>query len=388
MAHNLLSSAWKNLDSYELRLLLEARIGGPGQYDDESSGPSRLHLPLAREQCQVALTYQERKIVRVEAGPAFDADRWAQIVDEIATSVLTGPTKVGREFSFSSYRVAGCWRGHRSGVQILPAPDDAPRAEVESAEHPFILEFPVQVSGLCAITNHRRQREHRRLTQLLNVLLAGRTNTQSTRSAHFWGHFTNGDGTTDIRWAQNFYFASLGEAVQDELTPQPVEHLEEIHGDQYSTEVRGLDGLGLRLPADLDEAICRYMKLGTKHREQFDRAAYWLDMARRQWDISVSASFAARVSAIESLINRRGPGSTKRFHECLERYAPGASLADRRKRMYDLRSGILHGSELISLDEDVAFGWDPPWWDEHQLLAELTELTRLAIRNWLRDPTP
>ena len=122
--------------------------------------------------------------------------------------------------------------------------------------------------------------------------------------------------------------------------------------------------------------------------EEIDRAAYWLDMAWRQWDISVSASFAALVSAVESLINTRGPGATGRFRDFLERYAPGASLTARRNLMYDLRSGILHGSELMTIDQDIAFGWDPPWWNERELHGELWSMTRVAVRNWLRSPPP
>jgi hypothetical protein len=34
--------------------------------------------------------------------------------------------------------------------------------------------------------NHRRLREHRDLTLLLNTLLRGRTNLQPRRSNHFW----------------------------------------------------------------------------------------------------------------------------------------------------------------------------------------------------------
>src|ERR1700674_1453166 len=56
---------------------------------------------------------------------------------------INGPQKVGREFSFNTFRVGGWWRGERSGVQILPPPEGAPRAPVEIADHPFILEFPI-----------------------------------------------------------------------------------------------------------------------------------------------------------------------------------------------------------------------------------------------------
>ena len=38
----------------------------------------------------------------------------------------------------------------------------------------------------------------------------------------------------------------------------------------------------------------------------------------------------------------------------------------------------------MAIDEDVAFGWDPPSWNDRQLFEELSGLTKLAIRNWLR----
>jgi hypothetical protein len=384
MADNLVRSTWRNLDSHEFRLLLGAHISGPGQYDDHSSNPDRLHLPVASEQCRIVLTYSGRNIVGVEPGDAFDATEWAQIVEEVETSILAGPTKIGRECSFSSYPVAGWWRGARSGVCILPAPDDAPRPSMEMAEHPFILEFPLQESGLWEITNHRRLREHRRLTLLLNVLLAGRTNVQPRRSDHIWAYVHNDDGGTEIQWVQPFYFAQLGEIVRDVPSPVTAAPLEQINADEYFTRVRGSDGQGLRVPSDLDESICQYLQLDSKRRADFDRAAYWLDTASRQRSTSLSASFAALVSVIESLINRRGSGSTRRFRDFLECHAPGASLEGRRTRMYELRSGILHGSELMAIDENVAFGWDPPSWNDRQLFDELSGLTRLAIRNWLR----
>src|SRR5262245_42540996 len=141
MTDNLLSEKWTELDSAELRLLLDQRIGGPGQYDGRSEDPNKLYLPLAAASCRISLAFRDKKIVAIEAGPAFDAAEWKTLSAEIEKSILAGPTKIGREFSFSSFRVSGWWRGARSGVQILPPPDGAPRAPVEIAEHPFILEF-------------------------------------------------------------------------------------------------------------------------------------------------------------------------------------------------------------------------------------------------------
>src|ERR1700730_5159355 len=177
MAENLLRETWANLDSQELKLLLDKRIGGTGQFDSRDVNPNKFYLPLARASCRVALTYRNKKIVAVEPGAAFDAAEWQKIADGIESAILVGPRKVGREYSFSGFRVPGSWRGVRSGVQILPPSPQAPRAPVEMAAHPFILEFPIigaPNDDLWPITNHRRRREHRRLTLLLDVLLTAR----------------------------------------------------------------------------------------------------------------------------------------------------------------------------------------------------------------------
>jgi hypothetical protein len=169
MRENLLREHWRNLDSYEFRLLLDKRIGGPGQFDGRDANPNKFYLPLAGASCRVALTFQDKKIVAVEPGSAFDAAEWQKIAGEIESAILVGPPRVGREYSFISFRVPGSWRGVRSGVQILPPPPQAPRAPVEMAAHPFIVEFPIDGApdDLWPITNHRRMREHRRLTLLL-----------------------------------------------------------------------------------------------------------------------------------------------------------------------------------------------------------------------------
>ena len=336
--------------------------------------------------------------------------------------------KVGREYSFSSFRVSGSWRGERSGVQILPPPDDAPRAHLEMAEHPFILEFPIKSSDFLPLTNHRRMHEHRKLTHLLNVLLAGRTSLQPRRPEHFWANVPgdhdrrkarwfqkvrqfffwwsraprNASRTDhEIKWVQQFFFANLGEAVIDELSPPAAEHLEQVESEVYYAAV-GHDGKALRAPADLDESICCYTALSAEKRAKFDRATFWFDMASRQWTISVSASFTALVSAVESLTERGDthqfdcpecgkptqhevPGATRRFKGFFDNYAPGAALEKRRDRMYGLRSGIVHGSELMHLDQDLAFGWDPPWWNEYELHQDLWGPTRVALRNWLKE---
>ncbi len=402
---NLLRDDWKELDSAELRILLNERIGRPGQYQNRLKNPNKFYLPLAGASCRIALTFNGNKIIRMEPGEAFDRSEWERVSAEIEKLIRAGPTKVGREFSFSSFRVTGSWRGEHSGIQILPPPDDAPHPVIESGENPFILEFPIKDFDVWQVVNHRRMRDHRNLTLLLNILLAGRTSLQPRRPEHFWAGIPSDTGMgVEIKWVQQFFFAKLGECVIEELSSPVANQLEEIEPEEYYTEV-GHDGRPLRIPADLDHSICCYTELSAKNREKFDRAIFWIDLASRQWNVSVSASFAALVSAVESLTERGSrhqfdcpicgktadhevPGAIRRFKDFFEIYAPGeGTLAKQRTDMYSLRSGILHGSQLMQFDQDLPFGsWDPPHLNERELHQELWSVMRIAVRNWLKAP--
>jgi hypothetical protein len=103
MPQNLLRKNWADLDSHELRLLLNKRIGAPGQVDSAKDPKmNKLYLPCARDFCRVAIRFKSNKIVALEPGKAFDAAEWKRIADEIDNSILVGQPKVGREYSFSA----------------------------------------------------------------------------------------------------------------------------------------------------------------------------------------------------------------------------------------------------------------------------------------------
>jgi hypothetical protein len=397
-----LIAGWPSIDSRELRILIDEVVGRPGQYSDRAAHPNTLYVPLAGASCRLVLTFRGREIAKVEPGPAFDADQWRAICQELDGS-RAAPTVFGREYSFSSFRVPGWWQGTSSGVQILPPPSEAPRADIESADHPFVLEFPIARSTYWALTNYRRMREHRNLTLLLNTRLAGRASLMSRRPRHFWAGVRGDNGRTDIRWVQEFFFAPLGEVVTDSASTVSGEPLPQLEPDRYYEEAVH-DGRGLFVPSDLDESIIGYYELARDKRAAINRAMFWMDMASREWTVSMSSSFAALVSAVESLTERGSvhrtfcqqcndmrqhdePGATEQFRAFFERYAPGLSRRQRRSEMYVLRSRILHGSELMELDGDWSFGWDPPWLRERELHEELWGLTRIAIRNWLESTT-
>jgi hypothetical protein len=384
MAENLFRPTWKDIDQRELQCILYERIGRPGQYLNRAVNPYTFYLPLADASCRVKLTFSPTKeIVAIEPGPAFDRAQWAKIVGDIEQN---GPIKVGRDCSFSRYRVSGWWRGNRSGVQILPVSADAPRAPVEMADHPFIREFPVVANELWPITNYRRMREHRRMTQLLSVLLAGSTTSQPRRPRHLWAIVPDEENRFGgVKWVQEFFFAGIGKAVDDDLSPHGCEPMAQIAPDDYFASMCH-DGRHLQVPADLDDSICRWRQLSPENGAKFSRACFWMDMASRQWTVSFSAVFASLVIAIESLTDKTSKGARERFRNFIEKYAPGAALEHRRNEMYSHRSEILHGDSLMEMDQDAGFGWAPPEQNEQDLLDELWGLTRIALRNWLRNP--
>jgi len=379
MESNLLRPEWSDLDSTELLFILLELVGRPGQYDGLTTNPNIFFVPLAGAASHLKLTFSDKKqLVAIARGPAFDPAEW----ERVSKLIDGGRVEVGREFSFCSFRVNGSWRGERSGVQILPPPPDAPIAPDGMAENPFILEFPVRVTDEWTVTNFRRMREHRRLTFLLNVLLTGRATIQPRRSRHLWAVEP---GRAAPKWVQEFFFAKLGEAVQPQLSPASTESIREVEAETYYGEL-GYDGRPLGVPKDLDVSICNFMRLSKQYREKFDRAAFWMESAAKQSTIAASAAFASLAVAVEAL-GDRALGPTARFQTFLERYAPGKSLEPRRKEMYALRSDILHGSGLLTMDQEFHLGWAPPELKERNLMEELWGLTRIAARNWLKNPS-
>jgi hypothetical protein len=243
----------------------------------------------------------------------------------------------------------------------------------------------VRSSQRFVITNYRRSRAHRRLTLLLNILLASRISLQPRRGRDLWAIEWK-DGTLECRWVHEGFFADPGVLVADELSSPAGDRIEEVRPEAYYVR-HGDNDRSLHLPADLDDWICRYTQLSSGNRFKLDRAGFWMDMAFREWTTSFSASFASLVIGIEAL-GDRNLKLTKRFHDFLERYAPGASLEARRRLMYALRSEILHGSGLMEMDQDADLGWAPPEQNEKELMENLWHLTRMAMRNWLKNPLP
>jgi hypothetical protein len=78
--------------------------------------------------------------------------------------------------------------------------------------------------------------------------------------------------------------------------------------------------------------------------------------------------------------------TSAKFRSFFEEYTPDPGVKRAPGKMYGLRSTVLHGSDLMQLDQGHALGWDPPWWNQQEMNTELLGLMRTAARNWLKDP--
>jgi hypothetical protein len=88
------------------------------------------------------------------------------------------------------------------------------------------------------ITYHRRRREHRRLSLLLDVLLTARVSFETSRHQSFWAEIPPAEGSSgnfESRWLRQYFWAPLGEPVTDALSPPAAETLTEIEAEAYTS---------------------------------------------------------------------------------------------------------------------------------------------------------
>src|ERR1700687_3845207 len=79
----------------------------------------------------------------------------------------------------------------------------------------------------------------------------------------------------------------------------------------------------------------------------------------------------------------QGSGPTRLFNEFLDRFAPAAT--DGRRTLYNLRSGLTHGSmPPFLVDTEMHFGFVPEDHHQRELAALALDSARIAMHNWLR----
>src|SRR6516225_8774464 len=141
----------------------------------------------------LSLRYSEGVAVDAVTGPAFTP----AIEEQIRTALhdaLDGTTrKIWRIPMFSLRRVEG-WYLHNDDFLIRPAPEQAPRPNVEYAQHPWVLEFSYVESPNSQVRNLRTGRRAYELALVLNLLLGGSIDRPTNRIRNHWIYAHKTDG--------------------------------------------------------------------------------------------------------------------------------------------------------------------------------------------------
>jgi hypothetical protein len=167
------------------------------------------------------------------------------------------------------------------------------------------------------------------------------------------------------------------------------------HSEYYDSDIRpGAERDEVVVPESLPELLRIFAGLKPEPRRQYLRAATWIQMSDRAWDISTSYWFTGRVSAIETFVQADKSevcehcgsilGITRAFKAVLEKYAPRLDK-QARDSIYDYRSRLSHGEMLSRPDEK-------PWAFaatssvvERSAQDSLVRAARDVMVNWLLD---
>lgn len=339
------------------------------------------------------------RITSVLAGPHFDAADFAALRGQVEASLLSGQTStIACAIFFASAPVEGWYREADGAFHLRPAPARARRPPAFVGDHPFIFEFAAVASPDGRVTFQRLARSRTEWAWLLNALLVTTISVGSSRSRQHWAVPIGQHRRFPLpEWSQDMYWFGGFKSEQASFSRRHGQPITVLPDAAYYGALRPMGPL--QLPASLSRSLRAVRSLAPANREQFMRAAQWRYAASDLWDSHISSWYIAQVAAIEALASRPGsrtpcptcgldtsPGPTARFRDFLARYAPGLSPVSR-SRLYDVRSGLVHGSSILHHDSPFGATLLPALGDERQRMDELHRSVQLAMLRWVEDPS-
>lgn len=380
------------VDLAELHWLLLFRFKGAMQ-----PCPEEIVYPGDANQYSVKVCLGESGIVDILAGPNLTAAEIDILRNQVASELLTSyGTRVASAILFARLPVEG-WYRHGDFLQILPPPTGAPRPTCLMADHAFLLQFSFPKSPNWAIRNIRKATRGREIALLLTGLLAGAVRSASG-GEHHWTLLPEGSGGVPrTEYLQEGYVCPgfVGESDAFESV-DGIPQLPAIEPNAYySRWAIGSDGQ-FEIPENLPALLSGFYKLPSELRDRFWRACMWFEVAEKFYVASRSAAFAALISSVEALMppeknggvcktcgRPTGKSITQRFADFLEEMAPSsADIEKARKKLYRVRSGLLHAGRLLPSDY-LGISPGPGLGEEFENMDHAQRLVRLVLANWL-----
>ena len=340
----------------------------------------------------------EGGLTKIEVSDGFPADDFEALLQAVRMQLVENQADAagaGVLFCPNSY-VKGYFQ-YRDRFVIGPMPLESPQPPYLVGDHPFAIRFRYVASADWVLSQRRRHAQTILCGRYLNVLLSPRISAGSRFTEFGWATDQTDPAKVTSKWVQMGYIqAGLEAGALPLKPPEGIPELARIPKDTYYRDPFGGRTHDLAIPDNLEQSLDRIMTLSRERRHQFEIAAAWLDQSGDIWRASGSASFAALVIAVEALLELR-PGevcdccnqpkyaTTRRFKDFLVRHIPGVgNYPAVLQRMYQVRSGIVHGIDLFEQDQY-------PWRympsirgdEEMDLFRTAHQLVRVAVLNWL-----
>ncbi len=362
-------------------------------YDDSEAGV--VFYP-ERNRAAVKLVYSNDYRVRAIAGPTLSNGTLAELQRRLEAEILAPPTRrIGSEIFLSEKRVEGYFR-HADLLQILPAPQDAPRAGLTLPgiypRHPFVLEFSFDASANQTLSGLRKYRVRCELELVLSTLLDGSVHSTTPLGGRYrWVLSASQDlqHRPTCTFAQEGYVCSGLPSERAQFSDSSsLLKLPEFAPSAYY-ELIWAPAMSLGLPADIAIKLGRFCNLPREERKIWLTACHWLRHASGTvWD-SRSAAFVALVTAVEALMPRKDRGDRKKFEAFIDRLAPDRGLQQDRSRFYRIRSELAHGAELRGEDRDwLQVSITPEMSEQFREFQAMQRVARLVAVNWLAGTNP
>jgi hypothetical protein len=386
-----------SIDLAELHCLLLGRFRGAMQpCQDEIVYPGHL------TQYSVKIRFGDSGIVDIQAGPNLTTTEIGSIESQIASDLLISDGQRTASIILFAHLPVNGWYRHGNLLQILPAPQNAPRPDFLMADHPFLLQFSFSASCNWEIRNIRKATCGREIALLLTGLLAGTVRSLAVSRDHHWTLLSGrvGTGMRTEYLQEGYVCPGLVEESDNFDSTDGMSQLPQVDPiDYYSRWAISRDSR-FDVPTNLSALLSGFYALPAKLRDQFRRACTWFEVAEKVYTTSRSAAFAALISSVEALMppetnesactscgRTMGKSITQRFVDFLDQMAPSAGEVEQaRKKLYRVRSALLHGGRLLPSDF-LGVGPGPGLNDEFENMDHAQRLVRLVLANWLGTQT-
>lgn len=383
------------IDHRELLEILTLRYGTCWRVSEHE-----ISFPASHDY-RLQLKMQHGQITTISSGESLSEQELNDLLDQVEADLKDEQIAVyGAEILFARRPVTGAFRFTSTPMQILPSPREAPRPPTMTADHPFVLEYPIQSSQTPNVRYLRRRKNAVEWAWVLNALLHGSIKYSSSRVRTMWA-IKSGESICAPFWAQEFYivrgFRAFTSALSELGDPLSVVPADSYFGDRRARAHLPIDTFFL--PDNFDSLVGAFLKLDCDSRRRFMRSAAAIYMAGELWDVSISSYFLACVQAIETLVDRPSatpcptcgkntrPGPTQLFREFVDKYCQTSDVDQTVvQKLYSVRSALAHGSYLFEIDEaPFAANLGASVASHHELEISRSALTlaKEAARNWL-----